>query len=394
MQMKRNQSAMDLSTETGNKRDTGTDAGTDAGTDIKTDKAIATWAPESEGAARNEILRSAPGLKWIERLGEGVHLILVPGGFPALARAFAQSPPIFVRHICPAEKAVPVDGSAEDLDRLAAAAESFRARVLQPFSVQSRILTPVHTGNSGARAPGARVYGRFEINERLAAVLAAGGAPIDVRQPVQVLSVVVAGGRAYLGLSRARENLSGWAGGERRLARRPGQISRAAFKLEEACEAFGLRLPPRGKALDLGAAPGGWTQWLRSRGLEVVAVDPAVLHPSLAADPGVRHVKRPAQAFFPAKERFDVIVNDMRMDAQASAALMNEAAAALNPGGWAVVTLKLPQRRPAAAARSALERLKARYELIGARQLFHNRSEVTAALRLPSPSNPSGAGDG
>ena len=52
------------------------------------------------------------------------------------------------------------------------------------------------------------------------------------------------------------------------------------------------------------------------------------------------------------------------------AALINEAAAALNPGGWAVVTLKLPQRRPAAAARSALERLKARYELIGATSSF------------------------
>ncbi len=60
-----------------------------------------------------------------------------------------------------------------------------------------------------------------------------------------------------------------------------GEISRAEFKLLEALEVFGVSLPSRGRALDLGAAPGGWTRLLLEASLSVVAVDPANLDPRL-----------------------------------------------------------------------------------------------------------------
>jgi 23S rRNA (cytidine2498-2'-O)-methyltransferase len=48
------------------------------------------------------------------------------------------------------------------------------------------------------------------------------------------------------------------------------------------------------------------------------------------------------------QERFDLVVNDMRMDPQASVAIMNSAADALAPGALAIVTLKIGAHRPGA----------------------------------------------
>ena len=186
----------------------------------------------------------------------------------------------------------------------------------------------------------------------------------------------------YLGVSRAADNLSDWAGGERRFKTEPEQISRAEFKLLEAMETFGLSWPGAGSALDLGAAPGGWTRIARLNGLQVTAIDPADLAPSLAADPGVRHLRHTAQRYLPGTDAtFDVILNDMRMDAHDSAHLMLRARRNLKPGGWAVMTLKLPKSHAERVATSALALLRERYTLIGARQLFHNRNEITVALR-------------
>lgn len=51
----------------------------------------------------------------------------------------------------------------------------------------------------------------------------------------------------------------------------------AEFKLLEALEVFGIVLPSHGVALDLAAAPGGWTRVLRRAGEYVTAIDPGEL---------------------------------------------------------------------------------------------------------------------
>jgi len=230
-------------------------------------------------------------------------------------------------------------------------------------------------------------YARYDVNVRLSDIFVGHGAPLDVRQPAQILSVVLAPDRGYLGLSCAADNVSDWAGGVRRFKREAGQISRAEFKLLEAIETFDLILPANGTVLDLGAAPGGWTRIARKHGMHVVAVDPAALDPRLAADAAVKHVRKVTQSYLSkADDQFDVILNDMRMDALDSAALMVKAARNLKARGWALLTLKLPKKRMVRVYKSALSELCKVYDLIGARQLFHNRSEVTVALRPPSGS--------
>ncbi|MCP4418841.1 MAG: 50S rRNA methyltransferase, partial [Chloroflexi bacterium] len=239
-----------------------------------------------------------------------------------------------------------------------------------PFSVQTRVL-------------GKLPHKPYDINKPLSDRLsAASGAPLDVRAPFQILSVVLADDKAYLGLSLATNNLSDWAGGVRRFAREAKQISRAEFKLLEALEAFKIELPPRGRALDLGAAPGGWTRVLRQKEQYVTAVDPAWLHPSLQTDKNVRHLRLTAEEYLKDDpDRYDVIINDMRLDARDSARLMVAYGRYLYPHGLAIITLKLPEKNYQPALDHALNILRRAYTIAGAKQLFHNRSEVTVYLK-------------
>jgi len=341
---------------------------------------ILTAHPVSGSAALYEIRSADPGSRLRQWLEPGVGWVELGTDWDSLAARLREQPPIFCRHICPVQAHVPLKQDVADLDDLAEASRQFLPDLdpAQTFSVQTRLIS------SGWP------YARYDVNERLAKELTVGGVPLDVRRPEQILSVVLAPEQGYLGLSRAADNLSNWAGGARRFMQEEEQVSRAEFKLLEAAELFELSFPARGVALDLGASPGGWTRVLRNHGLDVIAVDPGDLDRRIASDPAVRHVRQTAQAYLPkTDQQFDVILNDMRMDAQVSARIMVSAARNLEAGGWALLTLKLPKKGIERVAASALDVLRRRYTVIGARQLFHNRSEITVALRPASVASPS-----
>ncbi len=114
-------------------------------------------------------------------------------------------------------------------------------------------------------------------------------------------------------------------------------------------------------------------------------MDPADLDPRIAGDRRIHHVRTTAGAYLAEhNERFDVVVNDMRMDPAMSVGLMLQAAKLLVPGGMLILTLKLSPHGATRAVRSALERLDAVGEVIFARQLHHNRNEITIVARTPA----------
>jgi 23S rRNA (cytidine2498-2'-O)-methyltransferase len=132
----------------------------------------------------------------------------------------------------------------------------------------------------------------------------------------------------------------------------------------------------------LGASPGGWTRILRTYAVDVVAVDPGDLDRRLRADEGIRHERMTAGNYLRSSTAtFDLVVNDLRMDAERSARLMVDAAGKLNPGGRAVVTLKVTPRTARQDLAGALRLLSSAYELLFARQLHHNRNEITLVLQ-------------
>ena len=71
----------------------------------------------------------------------------------------------------------------------------------------------------------------------------------------------------------------------------------------------------------------------------------------------------------------------MRMDQVMSARVMLDAVPHLRRGALAVVTLKGGGRNPLDAARRGMDVLSKEYDVLHARQLHHNRREITVVAR-------------
>lgn len=327
-----------------------------------------------------EIFPHIPPFVWLEAdPGEeaGVALASLPVNFEACVSRLERTRPIFLRHIAPVQRTVSLTGGAEDMASLQEAVGELSEQIdpAQTVSVQSRLL-----GDNVTRG-----YTRTELNRALFEEISKRtGATLDARAPQQVVSVCCTVDAAFVGVSQTQQNRSPWPGGERRFKREEGQISRSEFKLLEALEVFGTVLPPNGVALDIGAAPGGWTRVLRQKKLRVIAVDPADLDDRLLADSGVENIHHAIQFYRPT-EPYDVIVNDLTMDARDSVIAMLALRSHLKPGGIGIITLKLPRHEVSGQTllkfvRTDINRLASGFTVIGARHLFHNRSEITVAL--------------
>jgi 23S rRNA (cytidine2498-2'-O)-methyltransferase len=340
--------------------------------------AIVSCDEASEAFALGELrplFSELPAIRWLD---SGLALVETGWEHGEFAAELGKAAPVFIRHIAPVQSRFKLDGTTTDIDILQNEVRVFAKQINSSlrFAVQTRII-----------GVGKLPFRRVTVNETLSDLLTAmTGATLDTRAPDQVVSVLCTPDMGYIGVSLGYQNRSLWPGGAHRFQREDGQISRSEFKLLEAINVFGLGLPTDGTALDMGAAPGGWTRVLRDRGLNVIAVDPADLDLRLFNVTGVRHVRSTIQVYLAKAPKFEVIVNDMRMDASESVELMLRARPHLCDGGLAIVTLKLPEEPRAAqrnpeTVRLALERLSAGYIIIGARQLYHNRCEVTVALR-------------
>ena len=203
----------------------------------------------------------------------------------------------------------------------------------------------------------------------------------DNRNPEHVLSAYFhlweGSLKAYYGLSSVTDNLSPWSGGQCRIPVSAHSVSRAEQKLREALEF----LPPAKPelALDLGAAPGGWTRVAQELGYQVHAVDPAQLDPAVARLSGVSHFQTTSGEFLKSSdESYDLLLCDMKMDPVMACGLVIDAKPRLKPGAALVITLKLPHGEKALdQARRGVALLAEHFAIVMARQLFFNRREVT-----------------
>lgn len=199
--------------------------------------------------------------------------------------------------------------------------------------------------------------------------------------------VLDTGTSAWVGAAPQRVS-SPMPGGIPRLRRQGGAPSRSALKLDEALRYMVgenrryMDLRSGMTAVDLGAAPGGWTWVLRQWGLGVYAVDNGAMAPGLASDPDVVHFRADAFTFEPPR-RVDWLVCDL-VDKPARVV---ELMARWLRRGWAdraLFNLKLPMRRRWQAVQDAEQRF---FRVLGPdsgrfalsfRHLYHDREEITA----------------
>lgn len=349
---------------------------------------IVTAQAEFTTAALNELGTIEKDFTILEDLAPGITLCSVPNTIRFM-HAVGQKRPIFVRHIAPVQTTIALQNTEQDIGQLALAAielPGFRqlTRGIR-FAVQTRLVQTDKTH-------GERAYSGGKVNQMLAeAISEETGAIESIKKPEVVISLLCTMQKGYIGISTAEENLSSWPGGARHFAQTDQQLSRAEFKLLEALEVFNVDLPATGRALDLGAAPGGWTRLLLEHGLDVIAIDPAKLDPRLSGNRHLQHYRTYAEDYLlhalQKHERYEIIVNDMRMDARDAARLLAQAAQCLRRDGIIISVLKLPHAtpeiNPLATLKAALYILKGSYGIVQAHQLFHNRQEVTVVAAQP-----------
>lgn len=196
-------------------------------------------------------------------------------------------------------------------------------------------------------------------------------------------------GRALIGTSDP-QNSSAAHMGILRLRMPHDAPSRSYLKLAEAFETFLSKqeqekwLRPGMHAVDLGAAPGGWTWQLVQRGMKVMAVDNGPLKGIAAEHPAIRHLRQDGFRYRPQKPA-DWVVCDMVEQPQRVATLMAEWIAS-GQSSRAIFNLKLPMKKRVAALHAALDTVrdvlnaKGLKYWIAVKQLYHDREEVTVFL--------------
>lgn len=229
---------------------------------------------------------------------------------------------------------------------------------------------------------------KFEVPLRKALIKA--GRLVEGGPGPRLLLTFISGREVFLGLAEP-SNSALWPMGIPRLKFPRQAPSRSTLKLEEAWhhfiprEQWEQRLAPEMTAVDLGAAPGGWTWQLVKRDMRVIAVDNGPMAESLMDTGMVEHLQADGFVFRP-RRPVDWMVCDIVEKPARSAALLET---------WigeglcreAVVNLKLPMKQRYAEVRRLLERIaqglaeRGVKASIGCKQLYHDREEVTCHLR-------------
>ncbi|MCW8884807.1 MAG: 23S rRNA (cytidine(2498)-2'-O)-methyltransferase RlmM, partial [Motiliproteus sp.] len=196
--------------------------------------------------------------------------------------------------------------------------------------------------------------------------------------------------RCYMGISYPN-NSSPEAMGIRRLKFPNEAPSRSTLKLDEAFLTFLSKskqrrlLEPGMTAVDLGAAPGGWTWQLVRRHIRVVAVDNGPMAQSLMDSGIVKHAVEDGFRYRPQKT-VDWMVCDIA-DQPAKVAKLAASWIANEGCRRAIFNLKLPMKKRYQAVMEAVDIIA---EVLGERlddydldirHLYHDREEVTCYLR-------------
>ena len=326
----------------------------------------------------------------------------------SLPRAFERAPPIFARSVFTATgphrlfEPVAPKGRPDRVAPLLQLIEDFDAELAREGGAQRtrgqghydalRLETP--DTNDGKELSGLTRALAARLSNELTTRGLLSERDDDATPPAACLHVLFAdGAHAYVGASAAPW-ASRWTMGIPRLRMPGGAPSRSTLKLAEALvtflddrEAEVLRAGMR--AVDLGAAPGGWTWQLVRRGLAVTAVDNGPLKGEVRDDPLVTHLRADGLAYLP-KRPVDWMVCDIVEQPSRIAALV---ARWIGEGHArrAIFNLKLPMkkrydevRRCEAIIRDGLAKARVQHTL-ALRQLYHDREEVTGCvLREPA----------
>lgn len=184
----------------------------------------------------------------------------------------------------------------------------------------------------------------------------------------------------YLSIGPKTPQIHAYPGGEQRMAFDSGSPSRSYLKLAEALTYMRSRPLPGQSAVDLGAAPGGWTYYLIKQGCLVTAVDngPLKIKNTKPGHQGSYTViKTDGMRFKPTETRYDWLCCDMLVPPRQTLELL----ARWIEQRWMkafVVNMKLPQKNPLELIHETQAYLSSQnLAYFKIKQLYHDRDEAT-----------------
>ncbi|THF60468.1 23S rRNA (cytidine(2498)-2'-O)-methyltransferase RlmM [Pseudothauera rhizosphaerae] len=227
--------------------------------------------------------------------------------------------------------------------------------------------------------------------EPLANVLKQASALRPSKVGLPVLHVVFEDAQTAWLASALAEESSPWPMGIPRLRMPGGAPSRSTLKLAEAFmtllseEERTVTLRAGLRAVDLGAAPGGWTWQLANRGMHVTAVDNGPIAESVLATGMVEHLRVDGFTWRPPRS-VEWLVCDMVEQPSRIAALVADWIAT-GRCRRSIFNLKLPMKRRLDAVAQCRALIAKRLASVGPfdlriKHLYHDRDEVTAYLAL------------
>ena len=248
---------------------------------------IVTFTPYFKKSVLRELQSIDNNIEIIKKLSEGISLISSNLDKKVFLGNLRKSRPIFIKHICPSDFNSTITGSLEEDKNIILnliLLNKIDVKVGEKFSIQTRII-----GNRDNKLD----YSSKDIEVFIGTYFTnLGGIPIFSNKSiindddVKVISIMIHEKDLYIDMSMSKDNIN-FSCDEYRVSTSIGkrEISRAENKLKEALVKYSINLKEKGIALDIGAAPGGWTKVLVDNGYDVVAVDPGNLHESLINNP-------------------------------------------------------------------------------------------------------------
>ncbi len=189
---------------------------------------------------------------------------------------------------------------------------------------------------------------------------------VDRKNPKSIILVNIANNNAFITKSQYKREGFNYE----------DRLNRSQLKLREALHYFNVDLKKTRNALDIGAAPGGFSKELSKYKIKVTAVDPADLDSSLKNDKNITHLKIRAEDFKP-KEEFDLLVNDMNLHPNDSAKVVLGLCKFLKSNAVCIVTIKCPTKNVFYYMDNIENLLKKCFREFEFKHLLHNKMEIT-----------------
>ncbi len=223
------------------------------------------------------------------------------------------------------------------------------------------------------------------------------GYDVSILDPDYLVYPVLINRRAYVGVLKYGDMEKKFINPERHYHQFSKEaISRSELKLIQAFDDF--ETGGRGIALDLGAAPGGWSDFLAKSGYKVIAVDNGELDYGALEKRGFRvkvaeggkalqddlrendivHIKSNAKNVSELDGiKVDLIVNDMNMEPSDSVAVLLPFLEIASKNAELIMTIKCIDRKAEKFIAKAKKALGGHFKITGLRVLPSNRQELT-----------------